>query len=75
MDVYVGTVRMVDQAMVDDVGALLKTDIRLRMDPEMKGIEVVHAVTEALVHFLQKPMQRVRLFAAVDFGDLTIFDG
>ena len=54
MNMNIGTVRVVDEAAVQYVGALVRGYACLRVYPEMQAVKIVHTVTEAFLHGSQE---------------------
>ena len=74
MDMDVGTVRVIDQPMVDDTRTLLKTHSRLRMDAKVEAIEIVNALSHPFHHRGQETAKRIRLAVSLDLGDFGVLN-
>lgn len=75
VNVNVGTVTMLDQTAVQDIGTLVRCNRCLRMDTEMQVLEVVNPVTQTLMHRRQEATQVISFAAAVYLRNATILNG
>ena len=72
--VQVRGVRVVDYPLVDRVRALGVRDLRVRVDAEVEGIELPHAVADLAFHHLQEAIYRVGFLAARDLDHAAVLD-
>ena len=73
MKMNVAGVGMIDYAPVEKVGALMRSDSRLGMDPAVYTGKIVDTIAQILNHFLQKMLQGYRFLAAFNLLDTAIF--
>ncbi len=66
---------MIDQAMVNDIRALLRTDMRLGMDAEMQGIEIIYSIAQTFNHRSEESPQSIRLIAAFNLCNPAVLYG
>ena len=74
VDVNVGAVGMFNQTAIEEVRALVHSNIRLRMDTKVQTVEVVDAIAQTLSHRSQESTQSLGFVTAFDFCDSAFFD-
>ena len=66
--------RVVDYPPIDIVGALVLRDLRVRVNTEVEGIELLHAVTDFALKFFQGASDRIGFLAARDLDHAAVLD-
>jgi len=74
MNVKIGAVRVLDYPPVENIGTLMRRYYRLRMDPEMKGIEVKNSLSYTLTHGGQETVQSLSFISSFNFSNAVVFD-
>jgi hypothetical protein len=75
MKMDIASVGMLDYSSVDETGALMHSDDRLRMNTTVYFGKVVDTFTQTINHLFQKPSQGIGFMAPFNFRDAAIFYG